>query len=122
RLSPVIFGTARITIEEVELAGVTVPAGTFVSVNTSAANRDPSVYADPDHFDLDRAGPPPHLTFGGGPHYCLGANLAKNELAEAFALLSRRLPGLEVTGPAPWKPVSGISGPSTLPIRFAPGH
>jgi len=120
RLNPVIFGTARITTDDVELAGVPLPEGTFVSVVTSAANRDPSVYDDPDGFDLDRTGPPPHLTFGGGPHYCLGANLARNELAEAFAVLSRRLPDLEVTGPAPWKPVSGISGPTTLPIKFTP--
>ena len=88
-----------------------------MSVNTAAANRDPAVYDDPDRFDIKRVGAPPHLTFGGGIHYCLGVHLAKAELAEALVQMRAKWPTIEQTGPAPWKPVIGISGPITLPVR-----
>ena len=117
RYSPAIMGTARQTGEVVELLGVEIPAGTLVSVNTAAANRDPAVYDDPDRFDIKRLGAPPHLTFGGGLHYCLGVHLAKAELAEALVQMRAKWPTVEQTGPAPWKPVIGISGPITLPVR-----
>ena len=61
-----------------------MPAGTLVIVNTAAANRDPAVYDDPDRLDITREGPATMLTFGGGIHYCLGAHLARLELAEAL--------------------------------------
>jgi cytochrome P450 len=118
RHHPVILGTVRQSVADVEVAGVEIPAGTLVSVNTSAANRDPAVYDEPDRFDLHREGPPPHLTFGGGIHYCLGVHLAKTELAEALVLMAQRWPDLRVTGPVPWKPVVGISGPASLPVAF----
>ena len=120
RYSPVIMGTARQPVEDVELLGVEIPAGTMVAVNTAAANRDPAVYADPDRFDIARNGAPPHLTFGGGIHYCLGVHLAKAELAEALVQIHEKWPTIEQTGPAPWKPVVGISGPMTLPLRVTP--
>ncbi len=60
-------------------------------------------------------------TFGAGMHYCLGANLARLELAEALAVMTRRMPSAHRTGPAPWKPLNGIAGPSTLPIEFDRG-
>ena len=62
------------------------------------------------------------LTFGGGIHYCLGVHLAKAELGEALAVMARRMPHMDRTGPAPWKPVFGISGPIALPVAFEPGH
>lgn len=58
------------------------------------------------------------LTFGGGVHYCLGAHLARVELAEALKVITRRMPNTRRTGPAPWKPPSGMSGPTSLPIAF----
>jgi len=119
RFAPVIMGTARMPVEDVELLGVEIPAGTLVSVNTAAANRDPSVFDDPDGFDINRVGAPPHLTFGGGIHYCLGVHLAKAELAEALVQVRAKWPTIEQTGPAPWKPVIGISGPITLPVRVS---
>ena len=61
---------------------------------------------------------PPILTFGGGAHYCLGANLARRELAEALTVLTRRLPATHRVGPAPWKSLLGMTGPTTLPIEF----
>ena len=118
RHSPITFVTLRIAIEDVELAGVKIPAGTIVVVNTGAANRDPAVCDDPDRHDISRLGSPPIQTFGGGMHYCLGANLARLELAEALAVMTRRMPNARRTGPAPWKPVNALGGPISLPIEF----
>jgi cytochrome P450 len=120
RHSPATFVTLRAATENVELAGVQIPPGTIVVVNTGAANRDPAVYDDPDHLDIERAGAPPIQTFGSGMHYCLGANLARLELAEALAIMTRRMPNARRTGPAPWKPVNALGGPVTLPIAFDP--
>lgn len=93
----------------------------FVSV--ASANRDEAMFADPLTFDItaEREG---HLTFGSGPHHCLGANLARANLAraemeEAIAILSRRLPELRLDGETTWRLGTGISGPSVLPLAFA---
>jgi cytochrome P450 len=118
RYSPIIFTTMRIAVADVELAGVKIPAGTFVIANTAAANRDPAVYPNPDCFDITRENAPAMLTFGGGIHYCLGAHLARVELAEALTTMARRMPNIRRAGPVPWKPLTGISGPATLPVEF----
>jgi cytochrome P450 len=118
RHSPIVVATLRTALEDVEIAGVVIPAGTLVIANTAAANRDPAVYDEPDRLDITRKGAPPMQTFGAGTHYCLGANLARLELAEALAIMTRRMPNARRTGPAPWKPLTGLSGPITLPIEF----
>jgi cytochrome P450 len=118
RFSPVIFGAMRTTVEDVELDGVTIPVGTFVVCNTAAANHDADVYVDPDRFDITRADAPPMQTFGAGAHYCLGANLARREMAEALVVMSGRMKNLRRDGLARWKPMVGISGPATLPVAF----
>jgi len=118
RHSPSVCSTLRTVKEDVGMDGYLLPAGTFVFVNTFAANCDPTVYPDPDRFDITREAPPAILTFGGGVHYCLGANLARLELAEALGVLAHRLPNLRRAGPAPWKPMLGMSGPTSLPIAF----
>lgn len=118
RHSPSMCSTVRIATEDVTAGGCTIPAGTFLVVNTYAANRDPAIYDDPDRFDITRDDPPPILTFGGGAHYCLGANLARRELSEALTILARRLPNPRVAGPAPWRPLLGMSGPTRLPLEF----
>jgi len=120
RYCPVIFGSARIAAQDVELGGVTIPAGTMVAANTAAANRDPAVYQDPDRLHITRSDPPPMLTFGGGTHYCLGSHLARLELAEALRVITRRMPNPRRTGPAPWPAMNGITGPTTVPIAFEP--
>jgi len=56
------------------------------------------------------------LTFGGGTHYCLGAHLARLELTEALRAITSRCPRLHRTGPAPWKKLTGVTGPKTLPV------
>ena len=122
RHSPVAFGALRTAVDDVEVAGIFIPAGTMLVANTAAANRDPAVYDDPDRLDITRKGPPTMLTFGGGIHYCLGAHLARAELAEALTVMTRRMPNPRRCGPAPWKPLVGITGPTTLPIEFDAGH
>ena len=77
-----------------------------------------AIYDDPARFDITRDEPPPILTFGGGVHYCLGANLARLELAEALKILAQRMPNPRRIEPAPWQPLLGISGPTSLPIEF----
>lgn len=116
RYCPALLSTMRAASEDVELAGVIIPAGTLVMANTAAANRDPEVFDRPDRLDLTRRGAAPILTFGGGTHYCLGAHLARRELTEALRAFTGRLPGLVRTGPAPWKTMTGVTGPATLPV------
>ena len=118
RHSPIACGTLRLVVEDTELDGYLFPAGTMVLVNTFAANRDPTVYDNPDRFDITREGAPAILTFGGGVHYCLGANLARREIAEALTVLTGRLRNPRIAGPAPWKPIVSLSGPKSLPIEF----
>ena len=118
RHSPSMCSTVRSATEDIDIGEYSFPTGTFIIVNTYAANRDPAVYNDPTRFDITRDGPPPILTFGGGVHYCLGANLARLELAEALKILSRRLGNPRPAGPVPWKPLLGLSGPTSLPLEF----
>ncbi len=114
-----VRGTVRFASEDITYRDVTFPAGTLVSVALAAANRDPEVVDDPDTFDLTRERSNTHLTFGSGIHHCLGAALARAELAEALTVLAERMPGLSLDGPVTWKPSSfGIWGPASLPLRF----
>jgi cytochrome P450 len=89
---------ARVTREEVRLGGVTIPAGETVLPSFNVANRDSAAFDDPDRLDVGRA-PKIHLGFGAGAHHCLGAQLARMELQEAFRGLLTRLPGLRMTVP-----------------------
>jgi cytochrome P450 len=118
RHSPIACGTLRLVVEDAELDDYIFPAGTTVLVNTAAANRDPAVYDDPDRVDITREGAPPILTFGGGVHYCLGANLARREIAEALNVIASRLLNPRTAGSVPWKPMVSLSGPTSLPIEF----
>ena len=118
RHSPSMCSTVRSVTDDVTISDYTFPAGTFILVNTYAANRDSAVYDDPTRFDITRDAPPPILTFGGGVHYCLGANLARRELAEAVKILAHRLPNPRRVGSPPWKPLLGMSGPTSLPMQF----
>lgn len=118
RHSPIAAATYRIADVDVELAGLTVPAHTLVVVSAASANRDPSVVDDPERFDITREQSVPVMTFGGGVHYCLGSHLARAELVAALQILPAHMPSIRRTGPAPWKPLSGLAGPITLPIEF----
>lgn len=122
RYFPIVFAVIRVAAEDVELAGVGIPAGTMVFANVAAANRDPDVFRDPDRLDITRMDPPAILTFGGGVHYCLGAHLARVELTEALRVITQRMPNPRRTGPAPWKTLSGVTGPTALPLAFDIEH
>jgi len=89
---------SRVTREEVCLGGVTIPAGETVLPAFFAANRDPAAFDHPDRLDVGNP-PKTHLAFGAGAHHCLGAQLARMELQEAFRGLLTRLPGLRMTIP-----------------------
>ncbi|MDT5206210.1 MAG: hypothetical protein QOD34_2846 [Mycobacterium sp.] len=118
RHSPSMCSTVRSVTDDVAIDDYLFPAGTFILVNTYAANRDFAVYDNPTRFDITRDEPPAILTFGGGVHYCLGANLARRELAEALTILAQRLPNPRRIGSSPWKPLLGMSGPTSLPMQF----
>ncbi|GAA0968430.1 cytochrome P450 [Nocardioides aquaticus] len=100
----------RTATTEVELAGgQVVPQGGTVALLLGSANRDPAVFADADVMDPTRD-PNPHVSFGAGVHFCLGAPLARMELAESVALLATRLPGLALAGEPVRRPTFVLRG------------
>jgi cytochrome P450 len=117
-----IRGTGRFASEDIVYRDILFPAGTLVSPSLAAANHDPTAFDDPGTFDITRPAPDhPHLTFGAGIHYCLGAALARAELQEALPILARRMPDVSIDGAVTWKPATvGIFGPEHLPVRFTP--
>jgi cytochrome P450 len=118
RLAPTARGTTRLAVEDLTYRGVTIPAGTHVALETAAANRDPAQVRCPHQFDVGAArGSWTLLTFGGGPHYCLGANLALAELQEALGVLVRRWRRFELDGEPEMRPFAGLQGPARLPVR-----
>jgi cytochrome P450 len=121
RYEPITALTARITLEDVEYRGIEFPANTVVLACALTANHDPEAYAAPEDFDItaDRGRAKP-LTFGAGPHFCLGANLARAELQEAFAFLAPRMETLEPAGEPVYDTPLGVHGLHELPIRFSP--
>jgi len=106
----------RITLQPVVIGGREIPAKRIVICLTAAANRDPAAFADPDRLDLART-PNPHVGFGGGAHFCLGAALARLEGRMAIATLVRRFPALRLLDPRPeWRPSFTIRGLKALPL------
>lgn len=91
-----VLGLPRITTAEVELAGVTIPAGSQVLVSFCSANRDAKLTPEPDCFEPGRQGVSRHLAFGRGIHYCVGARIARNMMAVMIEALLERLPGLRL--------------------------
>ncbi|MGH3863362.1 cytochrome P450 [Actinokineospora sp.] len=103
----------RTATERVEVAGYVVEPGQKIAALLGAAARDPAVFPSPDRFDVGRS-PNPHLGFGAGIHYCVGAPLAKVEIAAALGALRRRLPDLELAGPVVRRPEFVIRGLQSL--------
>jgi cytochrome P450 family 142 subfamily A polypeptide 1 len=115
-----IKNMARTVTRDIELHGQTLHEGEQVILMYPAANRDPAVFDDPDRFDV-RRDPNPHLAFGFGPHFCMGASLARLELKVMFSELLRRLPDLHLAGdPLPRRSSNFISGPEAMPVAFTP--
>jgi cytochrome P450 len=107
----------RVVTEDIDVDGYHLPAGTLLLLDTAAANHDPSAYESPERLDIV-AERQPQLTFGGGPHYCLGAALARAEMQEALPVLAKAMPHLALDGEPTWRPPLGIFGPESLPLRF----
>jgi cytochrome P450 len=108
--------TGRVTNTEVEIGGVTLPAGESVITLLGAANRDPAHFADPDKLDVGRQNVRP-MSFGGGIHHCLGAQLARLEAELVFTALVERLPAIELPekdAPA-WRRTFTLRGLHKLP-------
>lgn len=98
--------------------GVHLAKGTFLTMCLIPAQRDPRVFERGDTFDITVPRSAPTLQFGGGPHYCLGAALARAELREALPALASRLGPPTIVGPVSWRPPLGVQGPHALPLRF----
>lgn len=111
----------RATKKDVELHGQVIPAGKLVLVMVGSANRDATKFPDADRFDITRE-PNPHIAFGHGLHFCLGAALSRMEGRVALTDLLERLEGLQLASTEPWVPRKALNvlGPARLPIRFAP--
>jgi cytochrome P450 len=105
----------RTATSDVEIAGVTVRAGTKVAALLGAANRDPAVFADADALDVGRTDNP-HISFGAGVHFCIGAPLARVELQASFRALLARTSRLELGAPARRRPEFVIRGLHDLPV------
>jgi cytochrome P450 len=116
RVRPAVPVISRVATEAFEFEGVRIAAGTLLSLFVASANTDPRVFGT-DGFDITRERPA-QLTFGGGLHHCLGAPLARAEMAEALPILAARLPAPALAGVVSWRPALGISGPLAVPIRF----
>jgi cytochrome P450 len=121
RWEPPITTVVRTAVRDCELGGVAVTPGTNVSVSVAAANRDPMRYPDPGRFDPTRRNIA-HLTFGGGPHLCLGMHLARTEATVAINALLDRLPDLRLDPNVPPPRVVGMAfrSPAALPVEFTP--
>ncbi len=99
RLDPPAHVIGRRTKREVTVAGQEIPANSPVHLMVGAANRDPARFEDPDRLNLERPNKRDHLTFGGGPHHCLGARLARAEIKAAMTALLRLMPNFELVQP-----------------------
>lgn len=118
--SPVQLSLNRVTTEDVEVGGVTIPEGATVVVSLAGANRDPGEFEDPERFDVGREDNR-HLSFGNGSHFCLGVHLARSELQVTFERVVRRLHDLRLTVPVdelPWRTTTLVMAPARLPCSW----
>jgi cytochrome P450/NADPH-cytochrome P450 reductase len=119
RFSPSVIQFRRTATRDLELAGRRIAEDDRVIINYASANRDDTVFADPDRFDIGRD-PNPHISFGDGTHYCLGANLARLQVRVLLTELFTRLPDISVSGAASHMQSSFMNGIKHLPVRFSP--
>jgi cytochrome P450 len=112
-----VQASRRITLEPITVAGTTITAGEFVMVSLGSANRDERFWGpDADELRLDRENARQHVSFGAGPHHCLGASLARLEAAVAFERLVGRFPDLALAGDVEWNGRINLRGPARLPV------
>jgi cytochrome P450 len=110
----------RLARKDVEVSGVTIPAGQRVLCYLPSGNRDEDYFTDGEVFDIHRGNSRSHIAFGFGRHFCLGAPLARFELVVIFEELSRRLPGLRLAGGQDLMPVETVQfrGPKELWVEW----
>lgn len=121
--SPVQINAPRFACKDTELCGVPIPRGASVCPIVAAANRDDAHFEDPDQFDIGRR-PNRHVSFGYGPHFCLGAPLARLEGQVAFRALLQRFTDIQRAAPhaeLSWRRSRSIRGLTSLPLRVRPG-
>jgi cytochrome P450 PksS len=119
--SPVFLSSERYATGDVTIHGVTIPRGQMTLGVIGSANRDESVFDNPDVLDLTRD-PNRHLSFGQGIHFCLGAPLARLEAEIAINTLLRRIPDFRLSVPSAslrWRPSIFLRGLESLPISFS---
>jgi len=110
---------SRLVAERLEVDGVTLRPGRMVHLLIGAANRDPDEFPEPDRFDIGRD-PNPHLSFGGGSHFCLGANLGRLEAAVLLDCLLRTCARVELAGPAVRRPMQVFRTYERVPVTITP--
>lgn len=115
RFDPPVQLTSRVAVEDIQIGGVAVPKGDIMMLLLAAAQRDPRMYDRPGEFDPDR-GVIKHLAFGKGPHFCLGAPLARLEASVALSALAERFPNAQLAGEPVYKPNLTLRGLATLPV------
>jgi cytochrome P450 len=123
-VGPVMQPTLRVASEDVKLGEVVIPEGSIVVAMLAAANRDPRRFPEADRFDVTREDNP-HLAFGHGIHFCLGAPLARMEAETAIGSLLRRFPDMALAcarAEIPWRPSALLRGPAALPVRLRPAR
>lgn len=122
RFTSAVPAISRVAADDITLHGKTIPKGSLVFLVMAAANRDPSVFPEPDRFDITRdSARQKHVAFGFGAHHCMGAGLARRELEVGISMLLERLPGLRLdeSKPADLKWHSfGFRGFNSLPLRW----
>jgi cytochrome P450 len=122
RLESPVQLTARVALNDVEVAGAQLKRGDLVLVYLAAANRDPSVFADPHHFDIERPNAGKHLAFSGGRHFCLGAALARAEGEVGLRTLFDRFPEVRAAGRGSRRDTRVLRGWSSLPVALGPAR
>jgi hypothetical protein len=119
RFSPSVIQFRRTATRDLELGGQKISENDKVVISYASANRDEDVFDDPGRFDITRD-PNPHISFGDGTHFCLGANLARLQTRVLLTELLTRLPDIEASGPATRLRSSFMNGIKHLPARFTP--
>lgn len=122
RLESPVQLTARVARNDTEVAGAAIKRGELVVVYLAAANRDPSVFADPHRFDIERANAGKHLAFSGGRHFCLGAALARAEGEVGLRTFFDRFPDVRPAGAGSRRDTRVLRGWSTLPVALGPAR
>ena len=120
RLETPLLNITRLATRDAEVGGVAIPAGSTVMLMLASANRDEDRYAQPDRYDIYRDAPKPHVSFGHGPHACLGLHLARLEMRTALNLLLDRLPDLRLDPDGDDPHIRGqvFRSPTSLPVLF----